>query len=223
MPVLECARCNELYYSAHGSTELSCDVCEGGTWRLFEDEVSFARVSGLGREPQAGDHAALLYTDMREGVDFCARYLADGIARGQRPVVAVPQPFREELLHRLPAEDIADAVVLDAESIYGPGFDPERVAHNYQKVMRDLACPVRGVCGPDGEAGAAMEIDEWRRYERLAHEVILGLDAAVLCTYDSRHLPIAFSPVAVETHPLIARGGGELRRNSDFRYEAAAT
>jgi MEDS: MEthanogen/methylotroph, DcmR Sensory domain len=222
MPVLECARCNELYYSAHGSTELSCDVCDGGTWRLFEDEVSFARVSGLRRQPQAGDHAALLYTDLQEGVEFCARYLADGVTRGERPVLAVPLPFREELLHRLPPGAGTDAVVLDAETIYGPGFDPERVAHDYEEVMRDLACPVRAVCGPDGDSAAAMDLDEWRRYERLAHQVILGLDAAVVCTYDSRQLPLSFSPVAVETHPLIGRGGGELQRNPDFRYEAAA-
>jgi hypothetical protein len=222
MPVLECSRCNELYYSANGSTELSCDVCDGHVWRLFEDEVSFARVSGLEREPQRGDHAVLLYTDTSDGVDFCARYLRQGIARDERPVLAVPAPLRSELLDRLSPEEVSTAVVLDAEQIYGAGFEAERCAHGYAQIARDLGCPVRVVCGPDGDAGAGMDIDEWRRYERLAHEIILGLDATVLCVYDGRQLPIGFSPVAVETHPLISRGGGELQRNADFRYRAVA-
>jgi len=218
MPVLECSRCNELYYSAHGSTELACDVCEGGTWRLFEDEVSFARVAGLARHPQPGDHAALIYTDPHDGVAFCVGYLAEGLQRGEQPVIAVPRILRDEVLSRLPREQLDTAVVLEAEHIYGPGFDPERVADEYAQKVRELDGRGRLVCGPDGDAAAAIDIDEWRRYERLAHELVLELCHTVLCVYDGRRLPIAFSPVAVETHPLISRGGGQLERNPDFRY-----
>jgi MEDS: MEthanogen/methylotroph, DcmR Sensory domain len=221
MPVLECSRCNELYYSAHGSTELACDVCGGGTWRLFEDEVSFARVAGLARHPRPGDHAALVYTDPHDAVDFCAAYLGDGLRRGERPVLSVPQVVQDEVLSRLPPEQLDSAVILEAERIYGPDFDPERVGEEYAQKVREVGGPVRLLCGPDGDAAAGIDGDQWRRYERIAHELVLELGHTVLCVYDGRRLPTSFSPVAVETHPLICREGGELKRNPDFRYSAA--
>ena len=222
MPVLECSRCNELYYSAHGSTELACDVCEGGIWRLFEDEVSFARVSELPREPQPGDHAALVYTDPHQAVEFCARYLVQGLSQGERPAVALPAVLRDEVLSRLPREDLESAVILDAGLIYGPDFDPERTADDFGQTIRELDGRVRLACGIPGDAAAAIDVDQWRRYERIAHEVVLDLCDTVLCVFDGRRLPMSFSPVAVETHPLISRAGGELQRNPDFRYRALA-
>ena len=221
MPVLECSRCNELYYSAHGSTELACDVCGGEAWRVFEDEVSFARVSGLEREAQPGDHAVLLYTEVPDAADFCADYLREGLALGEHALLAVPAPLREELIERLSPEEAAGAVVLEAERIYGPEFDAERVAEAFAQRVREQEGPVRLLCGVDGQTVAGVDLDEWRRYERIAHELVLELKATVLCTYDGRRLPIAFSPIAVETHPLISHGGAELRRNDDFRYEPA--
>lgn len=184
--------------------------------------MSFARVSGLAREPQAGDHAALVYTDPHEAVAFCARYLEDGLRQGERPVIAVPQILRDEVLSRLQPAQLETAVVLEAEKIYGPGFDPERVASEYAQTVRDLGGPARLLCGPDGDCAAGIDIDQWRRYERIAHEFVLDLGHTVLCIYDGRRLPISFSPVAVETHPLISRGAGELQRNPDFRYRPAA-
>jgi hypothetical protein len=222
MPVLECSRCNELYYSAHGSTELSCDVCDGATWRLFDDEVSFVRVAGLPREPQPGDHAALVYTDPHEAVDFSERYLTQGFGRGERPAMAVPASLRDEVLSRLTREQLDSVVILDAEAIYGPGFDPERVAGEYEQAVREMGPRVRLLCGIPGDAAASIDADQWRRYERIAHELVLDLGETVMCLYDGRRLPISFSPIAVESHPLICRGGGELQRNPDFRYRPAA-
>jgi hypothetical protein len=222
LPVLECSRCNELYYSAHGSTELSCDACECRVWRVFEDEVSFARVSGLPRTLQAGDHAALLYTDDAEAADFCADYLRDGLSRGERLVIAVASELRDNVTSRLPQQDADRVTILDAARIYyGPDFDPAATAHGYAGLVQAEDGPVRLVCGPDPDAVVGMDIDDWQRYERIAHELALDLGATALCVYDGRRLPIGFSPVAVATHPLISRGGGELLRNPDFGYEAA--
>ncbi len=61
----------------------------------------------------------------------------------------------------------------------------------------------------------------FRRYERVAHQLVLDLKATALCVYDGRRLPMAFSPIAVDRHPLISRNGGDLCRNSDFGYESA--
>ena len=221
MPVLECARCSELYYSAHGSTELSCDACGGHTWRVFEDEVSFTRVSGIPRSFQPSDHAVLLYTEETQAAEFCSHYLREGFGRGERLIVALPAELRDQVLNRLPSGAAKRASVVDAKSIYGRSFDADATGRQYAELVRAEDRPARLVCGPDDESAAGIDVDEWRRYERIAHELALELKATALCVYDGRRLPIAFSRVAVETHPLISRGGGELRRNSDFRYQAA--
>jgi MEDS: MEthanogen/methylotroph, DcmR Sensory domain len=219
LPVLECSRCNELYYSAHGSTELSCDACGCPIWRVFEDEVSFARVSGMPRQLQPGDHAALLYTEETEAADFCAGYLREGLERGERLIVAMPDELRDDVLSRLPSGQAEQALVLDVHRMYGPDFDPDATASDYADLTKAQDGHVRLLCGPDPAEAAAMDIDDWRRFERTAHELALDLKATALCVYDGRGLPIAFAPVAVETHPLISRGAGELRRNSHFKYE----
>lgn len=219
MPVLECSRCNELYYSAHGSTTLSCDACGGGVWRVFDDEVSFARVSGLERRAQRGDHAVLVYAQKGPAADFCANYLRDGIAHGERLVLAVPDALRDAVLERLGSAAVGDALVLDSREIYRPGFDPEATAAEYADLVRSGGA-VRLLCGPDGEAAAEIDAAALERYERIAHQLVIELNATALCVYDGQRLPIGFSPVAVHTHPLISRDGGELRRNPDFVYEA---
>ena len=221
MPVLECSRCNELYYSAHGSTELSCDACGCPVWRVFEDEVSFARVSGMPRTLQPSDHAVLLYTGQAEAAEFCSDYLREGVSRGERLIVALPEELRDQVLARLPSSQADQTTIVDVKRIYGPGFDADATAREYAGLVRADDRPARLLSGPDAESAGGIDIDEWRRYERTAHQLAIDLSATALCVYDGRRLPIAFSPVAVETHPLISRGGGDLRRNSDFRYPAA--
>lgn len=221
LPVLECSRCNELYYSAHGSTELSCDACGGHVWRVFEDEVSFARVSGLPRDLQPGDHAVLLYTEEDEAVDFCVRYLREGFERGERALIGVPAGLSSALIGRLGPSAMDGAIVLEAKRLYGTDFDPEATAREFDRLVKSLDGPVRILSGPDGDAAGEIEPDAFRHYERIAHQLVFDLGATALCVYDGRSLPIAFSPVAIEGHPLISRNGGELRRNSDFRWQAA--
>ena len=221
MPVLECSRCNELYYSAHGSIELSCDACDGRAWRVFEDEVSFARVEGLPRTFQPGDHGVLLYTDAEEAVAFCCGYLQEGAQRGERLVIAVPAELRRAVIATLGVAAMESAIVLEAERLYGLGFDPEATAREYDQLIKQLDGPARILSGPDGECAADIDPDGFRDYERIAHQLVLDLGATALCVYDGRRLPMAFSPVAIDTHPLISRNGGQLCRNSDFRYETA--
>jgi len=221
LPVLECSRCNELYYSAHGSTEQSCDACDGRAWRMFEDEVSFARVSALPRTFQPGDHGVLLYTDDVEAVAFCSRYLQEGVERGERLVIAVPAELRRAVIATLGAAAMESAIVLEAERLYGPGFDPEATAREYDQLIKQLDGPTRILSGPDGECAAGIDPEVFRHYERVAHELVLDLGATALCVYDGHRLPMAFSPVAIDKHPLISRNGGHLCRNSDFRYETA--
>jgi MEDS: MEthanogen/methylotroph, DcmR Sensory domain len=220
LPVLECSRCNELYYSAHGSTDLACDVCGCPVWRLFEDEVSFTRVSTLARRFQPGDHAALVYTEVEEAADFCAAYLREGTLRGEHLVMTVPGDLRLALDARLAPAELHEITVIDPASAYAD-FEPERVADRYTELTTCFDGPIRMLCGPDVEAISGVHLDDWRRYERLAHDRILELGVTALCVYDRKNLPMGFGPVAIEGHPLLSRNAAELVRNPDFKYAAA--
>lgn len=221
MPVLECARCNELYYSAHAARGLTCDACGGGTWRIFPQEASFARVVGLPRTFQPGDHGVIIYTSPAEAAGFCAAYLREGLARGERVTMVVPDELRVEVESSLPMEELARLDVRDPRALYS-GFDRETVVERFEALVRASEQPFRLLSGPSSECVAGVDSSTWRRFERMAHELTLELNAITLCAYDSRRLPLAFSPLAVEEHPLISREGAELRRNADFRYERAA-
>jgi hypothetical protein len=187
---------------------------------VFDEEVSFARVSGLTRSMQRGDHGVLLYTEEDAGVDFCARFIEEGMQRGEQIVIAVPAGLRDALAERL-GNALDGAEVFEAERLYGPDFDPAASAGEYRETIESFDKPVRILSGPDGDAAAGIDPEAFRHYERIAHQLVLDLNATALCVYDGRRLPIAFSPVAVEGHPLISRNGAELRRNGDFRYRAA--
>jgi hypothetical protein len=218
MPVLECSRCNELYYSAHGSTELSCDVCDCPVWRVFEDEVSFHRVSELIRTMQPGDHAAVVYTEAEQAADFCVEYLRAGAENGEELVMAVAKPLRVAIESRLSPEETAALRISEPEEVYAD-FDAERVANRYLDIIRALERPVRTLSAIDAVCASSIDLADWRRYERRVHELILDLGVTALCAYDGRSLPIGFSPVAVESHPLLSRNADELRRNPDFQYQ----
>jgi DcmR-like sensory protein len=222
MPVLECARCNELYYSAHGSTELSCDACGGNVWRIFEDEVSFARVAGLPRDMQPGDHAALVYTDHAEAAGLCARFLEQGLERGELTLAVIPEALRAEVEHRLGPE-LSQRVDWRRPADLYREFSPREVAERFAEAARSSDRPLRLLSGPDAEAARAIDVDAWREYERIAHDLTLDLHALVLCIYHARSLPMAFSPVAIETHPLVSRGGDQLSSNPDFDYAPLAS
>lgn len=219
MPVLECSRCNELYYSAHGSTDLACDACGCVVWRLFEDEVSFARVSRLARRFQPGDHAALVYTEPEEAADFCAGYLREGALRGERLVMSVPGDLRVAVEVRLAPSELNGMKLLEPLTVYAD-FEPERAAEVYTELATCADGPVRLVCGPDAESVAGVQLDDWRLYERLVHDRILEHGVTALGVYDGRSLPMGFPPVAIEGHPLVSRNGADLKRNPDFKYAA---
>jgi len=222
MPVLECARCNELFYSAHGSTALSCDACGGNVWRVFDDEVSFARVAGLPRDMQPGDHAALVYTDPAEAAGLCARFLEQGLEREELTLGVIPEALLAEVQQRLRPEQVERVDWRLPADLYRD-FSPRQVAERFAEVARSSERPLRLLSGPDAESASAITVDTWREYERIAHELTLELHALVLCTYHTRSLPISFSPVAIETHPLVSRGGEPLSSNRDFDYAPVAS
>jgi hypothetical protein len=197
---------------------MSCDACGAGAWRVFEDEVSFARVVGLPRGFGPGDHGAILYTEAGDAADFCAGYLREGLKRGERTLMVVPENLRAEVAERLTPEEGSRVEVKEPSRCYA-GFEPESVVERFMSIVEASERPVRLLSGPDAASIDGVTAEDWRRYERICHERVLELGVTALCVYDGRSLPIAFSPVAVHAHPLISRSGDELRRNTDFAYE----
>jgi MEDS: MEthanogen/methylotroph, DcmR Sensory domain len=225
MPVLECSRCNELYYSAVASTEARCEACGGTIWRVFEHEVSLSRVAELPRKWQPGDHGAVVYKDAEEAGDLCAGFLRDGVSRGDRTLSFVPAALQVAVARRLSPGDREAVESAEPATTYGRahgnGFDPQAMADTYVEMVERSDAPVRFLAGPDSHSAEAIPLEGWRRFERLAHELVLSLGVIALCVYDARGLPSGFAPVAVEAHPLLAGGGEAMHRNPDFEYQPA--
>jgi hypothetical protein len=218
LPVLECSRCNELFYSASGSTFARCERCGGEIWRIFEDEGSFDRVADLPRTSQPGDHGAIVYSDSGEAADFCVQYVREGIALGELVVGIVPQALRSALERRLSAVERAKLELEDPVRAYAD-FDPRRLIAWYEDLVAHSGKRVRVLAGPDADSAAKIPIEDWRLFERLIHERVHELGVTGLCVYDGPFLPGDFIPVAMRAHPLLVRRSGELRRNGEFRWD----
>ena len=218
MPVLECARCNEMFYSASGSTFARCERCGAGVWRVFEDESSFDRVAATPRRIQPADHAAIVYSDSEEAAAFCGRYVREGLDRDEFVVAVLPEPLRTALDGRLSRRQRGQLRLEEPAVAYGD-FEPRRAVAWYEDMMEQADRPMRLLAGPDGDAAARISLPDWRLFERMVHERIVDLGVTVLCVYDGPSLPAEFIPVASTVHPLLVQRGGELRRNEEFEWD----
>jgi predicted nucleic acid-binding Zn-ribbon protein len=218
MPVLECSRCNELFYSASGATGTRCERCGGNVWRVFEDEASFDRVAERPRTSQPGDHLAIVYSDPEEAADFCARYVRDGIGLGELVLGVLPETLRAALERRLSGRERNQIQLDDAANAYSD-FNPRKLIAFYEGIVASAGRNVRVLAGPDGDSAASISPDDWRLFEQLLHERMHDLLVTGLCVYDGPSLPGEFMPTAMRAHPLLVRRRGELLRNPEFRYD----
>jgi MEDS: MEthanogen/methylotroph, DcmR Sensory domain len=221
MPVLECSRCNELFYSASGSTSTRCERCGGDVWRVFDDEASFEHVAAKARSAQPGDHLAIVYSDPQEAADFCARYIREGIGLGEVVVGVLPETLRRALERRLAGRELHQLQLVDSVTAY-TDFDPRTLIAWFEGVVAEAGGRVRVLSGPDGDSAASISIDAWRLYESLIHQRVHELRVTGLCLYDGPSLPGDFMPTATRVHPLLVLRRGELLRNPEFRYDGVA-
>jgi hypothetical protein len=217
MPVFECARCNDMTYSAFNEALHSCDQCEGGDFRVIEGAFDQAREAARDLAPR--DHSVLVYDEPGAVAPFCARYLTEGVNGHERVVAALPGDLGEEV-RALLAPDLAVLVEWrEPADVYGD-FDPDRVAEAYDAMIAAHPSTTRILAGLDRAAAESVTPAEWDRYERLAHAIITSSTANVVCLYDTRAMPPELLDVAARRHGL-AITDGVVRRNEQFEYAPA--
>lgn len=173
-----------------------------------------------------GDHVCSLYDTDEQLAATVARFLADGLARGERcwyvPADAEVNRVRSALERRgvdVESESRRSALrLLDSHDTYAVhgGFDPEQT-------MRVFSEAIEGALG-DGFKGFraaadmswALTIDNGTElvieYEALLRMLFSTAPATGLCLYDRRRMPLQVINGALLTHPIVEAAGG-FRRN----------
>jgi DNA-directed RNA polymerase subunit RPC12/RpoP len=215
VPIFECARCNELTYSASAESAQACPRCGDHRHRVLSG--GFADARDTTRDLAPGDHATHVYDDPALVAPFCARYLTEGIDKDERVMAAAPEDLRA-VTERLLAPDVNVLVEWqDPRAIYGD-FDADRIAGMYDALIGSEPRHMRilAVCARDWASGA--DPVEWNRYERMGHDIVTRHGATVICMYDTRGLDPAFLDVAAHRHPLSV-DDGVVRRNESFEFQ----
>jgi MEDS: MEthanogen/methylotroph, DcmR Sensory domain len=217
VPIFECSRCNELTYSAAPESGRSCPRCGSVRHRVLEGGFGDAKAST--RDLAPGDHATMVYDDPALIAPFCARYLTEGIDKGERVMSVVAADLRAAT-EGLLAPDVNVMIEwLDPLAVYGD-FDPDRVAAMYDELIGSEPRSVRILAVLDGACVDGVEPAEMERYECLAHGIVTGHGATGVCLYDARSLDRAFLDLAARRHTLRVRDG-VVHRNEAFEYQPA--
>jgi hypothetical protein len=216
MPIFECARCNEMTYSASVGAVTACESCGSEHQRVIEGDFDQARrrIRPLG----PGDHATMVYDDPATVAPFCARFVTDGVHAGDRVVTGLQPDLREAVAALLEPEVELAVDWEPPTSIYGD-FDPDRVAATYEELIENEGRTTRLLAGLDEECAEGVSPDELARYEAKAHEIMIRHGAIAVCAYDARSLPAAFLEVTGRYHGLEVGEDGGVRRNEHFVYE----
>ena len=202
-------------YSAYAGVPHACARCGNETLRVIDGAFDEARSAA--RELAPGDHALLAYEESDDVAGFCARFLAEGVAAGDRVMAALPGDL-DAKVRSLLTDQVADGVDWhETAAIYGD-FDADRITKMYDEIIEAEERPVRLIAGPDRPD--TMTRDELDRYERLAHELVLDHAAIALCLFDSSLIPADLIEVASRRHTL-AVSAGAVHRNEQFEYAPA--
>jgi hypothetical protein len=205
-------------YSASGGAIGACANCGSDRLRVIDGYFDEARRSP--RALAAGDHATLIYDDPAIVAPFCARFLSDGVNASERVVAAIPDDLREAVSAVL-ASDVQSAVEWQPPVLFEGDFDAGQAAARYEALITAEPRAPRILAAPDGESIADVDADAFGRFEAMAHTVITGHGATVVCVYDTRAVPPAFLDMTERRHGLLVENGGAVRRNERFEYESA--
>jgi hypothetical protein len=204
-------------YSASAGTDQPCPRCGDHRHRVLDG--NFESVRTITRDLAPGDHAAHVYSDPALIAPFCARYLTEGINKGERVMAVAPADLKDEL-DGLLAEDVNVAVEwVDPALIYGD-FDADRVAAMYDELVGNEPRQMRILAVLDRTSADGVDPSEMHRYECAAHDILNRHGAIGMCLYDSRDLDEGFIDAASARHPLRMQDGAVLR-NDEFEFLSA--
>ena len=217
MPIFECSRCNQMTYSATAGARAVCERCGSKRQRIIEGGFDEARHSVRSLGP--GDHAVLLYDDAASVAPFCARFLTDGVNRGERVVAGLQEDLREAVCALLGPDVELTVEWQHPRSLYGD-FDPELVASKYEALIESESRTTRIIAGFDEESAEGVAPAELARYEEMAHAIITSHGATVVCVFDRDTLLPDFVDAGSRRHGLTIENGA-VRRNERFEYQPA--
>ncbi|MEU0884308.1 anti-sigma factor RsbA family regulatory protein [Lentzea sp. NPDC005914] len=149
-------------------------------------------------------HEALFYRDEDDFVTGTARFVADGVNRGEPVLVAVPEASIGLLRGRL--GDQADQVhFIDMTEA---GRNPGRIIPGVLMAFSASApqSRVRMVGEPVWPGRSELEYPACVQHEALINTAFEGREGTLLCLYDAGSLPVRMLKDAWRTHPVVTEG-----------------
>ena len=222
MPVYECARCNNLTYSASRFASIVCDVCGGARHRALEHAFSFDEAREEPRSLHRGDHCCVTFDAPADIAPLCTHIIRTGLADGARVIGYPPRSLREAVTTMLESHE-TDAVEWHAsDDVYGTSFDADAVVAQFRDMAEAETRPVYVVGGAERPLSDLAPPDEFRRFERMATELAIETGMVVVCLYDRALQGDGHLEAAEETHPLASGDGAAIKRNERFVFAGAA-
>ena len=217
MPVYECARCNNLTYSASRFTVIDCDHCGSRLHRALEHAFSFDEARDEPRTLGHGDHCCVAYDDPADIAPLCARILRAGLAAGARVLAYPPPDVRALVEAALEPGEVAAIEWSCGREMYGEAFDADGVIERFRALAAADPRPVYVLGGFEEPLETVTTPEAYNRFERMSTEGALDTGIVVVCLYDRRLHDPAFIETGDETHPL-AGAGATVKRNERFVY-----
>jgi hypothetical protein len=219
MPVYECARCNNLTYSASRFASIECDVCGGSRHRGLEHAFSFEEARDEPRVLAAGDHCCAAFDDPADVAPLCAHVIRAGVEAGARVMTWPQADLRGLIVAALEPHEAGAVEWMDAAEVLGDPFDPDALVARFRRLADDEPRPVYVIGGFDRALEERTTVEEYRRYEHLSTDAAVDTGMRIICLFDRRLHGEEFLRVGDETHPLASEGGA-VKRNERFVFAA---
>jgi hypothetical protein len=179
------------------------------------DEVSFEAAEAAPRTPAGGDHCVTLVDDYEDAARIACPFIAEGLRSGERVLSWLPHEVCARIEQTLSADELGRLRSVDAADVYGPPFDAAAMVDRVREIARSDPWPLRIVGGPMGDPFALAPLEEWERYETLAHDLCVSEGITGLCVWERPAMPDEMLDMVRRSHALVHRGDA-MRRNPDF-------
>jgi anti-sigma regulatory factor (Ser/Thr protein kinase) len=149
-------------------------------------------------------HEALLYAGLDDFLEGTTAFARDGLAAGERVMVAVPEPRLRALRHALDGA-AGDVGFLDMGAI---GRNPGRIIPAVAQALADTpGRRLRWIGEPVWPGRRPCEAVEGERHEALLNVAFGDAPISILCPYDASRLDAGILAGAQRTHPTLCVGG----------------